>query len=231
VLAFQQFLKIIFTCILFNSNIAIAEDLMLTDKIRNRNIPIEIYNGNSPSKIAIINHGYGVKNTEYTFIASALVEKGFLVISIQHDLQTDPPLPRTGNLYEKRKPIWERGVKNILFTISELKTRYPDLDWRKLILIGHSNGGDISMLFATEHPELVAKVISLDSLRMPFPTKNNTPILSIRAGDTKADEGVLPKSGATIITLKDAKHNDMHDKGSDELKTEIIDSVMKFLDD
>ncbi len=213
-----------------NSSIAEAGEILF-DKTRGRNILIEIYNDKSPSKIVIINHGYGVKNTEYSFLANSLVEKGYLVISIQHDLQTDPPLPRTGNLYEKRKPVWERGVKNILFTISELKTRYPNLDWKKLILIGHSNGGDISMLFTTEHPELVEKVISLDSLRMPFPTKNNTPILSIRAGDTKADEGVLPKSGATIITLKDAKHNDMYDKGSKELKTEIIDSVLKFLDD
>lgn len=60
------------------------------------------------------------------------------------------------------------------------------------------------MLFTTIHPELVEKVISLDSLRMPFPIKNYVPILSLRANDTKADKGVIPESGAIIIELKNA---------------------------
>jgi predicted esterase len=44
----------------------------------------------------------------------------------------------------RRKPTWERGVQNILFTIAELKKNKPNLNLEKVILIGHSNGGDIS---------------------------------------------------------------------------------------
>ena len=53
--------------------------------------------------VVIINHGYGAKNTEYSFIANVLADKGYFVISIQHDLESDAPLPRTGNLFERRK--------------------------------------------------------------------------------------------------------------------------------
>ena len=36
--------------------------------------------------VVMISHGYGVKNTEYSFIANSLAEQGYHVISIQHDL-------------------------------------------------------------------------------------------------------------------------------------------------
>lgn len=216
-----------------------TQALEFFDKTRNREVPVETYvSGESAGKakagiiklpVVIINHGYTAANTEYSFIANDLAAQGYFVASIQHDLKNDPELPRTGNLFERRKPLWERGVQNILFVISELKKTNPNLDLSKVILIGHSNGGDISMLFATMHPELSYKVVSLDSLRMPFPTKDEVDILSLRANDTKADDGVLPESGFTIIDFKDAKHIDMCDRGSAKIKAEIMDVINKFL--
>lgn len=203
-----------------------TEQKDLFDLGRQRSIPIQIYKPASEIthlSAVVINHGYGVKNTEYSFIAEPLCQKGYLVICIQHDLPEDPELPRTGNLFERRKPLWESGVQNILFVLSELANT------QKIILIGHSNGGDISMLFTTIHPELVEKVISLDSLRMPFPIKNHVPILSLRANDTKADKGVIPESGAMIIELKNAKHIDMYDSGPEEIKREIMFLIDMFL--
>lgn len=82
-------------------------------------------------------------------------------MSIQHDLKSDPALPKTGNLFHRRKPLWARSVQNILFITVELKKSNPHLDLDKVILIGHSNGGDISMMFTETYPELVKKVISL----------------------------------------------------------------------
>ena len=49
-------------------------------------------------------------------------------------------------------------TQDILFVMSELEKTNPNLDLSKVTLIGHSNGGDISMLFATTHPELSYKV-------------------------------------------------------------------------
>ena len=105
--------------------------LNLYDSIRNRSVPVNIYYKTdadscykpSITQIVIISNGYGIKNTDYSFIAHRLVEFGYFVVSIQHDLPTDEPLARTGNIYELRKPIWERGVDNINFVISWLKAK------------------------------------------------------------------------------------------------------------
>jgi len=46
---------------------------------------------------------------------------------------------------------------------------------------------------------------------------------------TKADEGVLPESGAIIINLENTKHIDMYDHGPDQVKKEIIAQINNFL--
>ena len=76
---------------------------------------------------------------------------------------------------------YNRGAFNILFAIEELKKHYPNADYRRLTLIGHSNGGDMSMFFAKQHPELVKKVVTLDNLRVPFVTDGKFKILSFRS--------------------------------------------------
>ena len=42
--------------------------------------------------VAVLNHGNTVKNTEYLFLANAFAARGYLVLSPQHDLPTDPPM-------------------------------------------------------------------------------------------------------------------------------------------
>ncbi len=214
-----------------------TETLNLFDKARNRSILVELYvsaelkNKSQIDKlpVAIISHGYAIKNTEYAFIANNLSTQGYMVVSIQHDCKSDPKLPKTGDLLKKRMPFWEIGMQNILFVMSELKRMEQNLDLNKVVLIGHSNGGDISMFVAEKHPEFVSKVISLDSLRYPFPIANHMPILSLRANDTKADNGVIPITGATIINIKDAKHIDMCDRGPELVKQEIVEFISNFL--
>lgn len=69
--------------------------------------------------------GYG----EYYFVANMLNELNYTVVSIQHDLPTDPPLPSDGDLYALRMPIWKRGADNILFVRDVLARRHDNLDW------------------------------------------------------------------------------------------------------
>ena len=101
--------------------------------------------------------------------------------------------------------------------------------------MGHSNGGDMVILFATEHPELVDKVISLDNRRMPFPRVKSPEIMSLRSSDQPADEGVLPsmveqqKLGIKVINLKNTKHGEIDDSGNEDQKTEINKLVFSFL--
>lgn len=209
------------------------------DKSRNRSIPTELYvssefKGKAKAGIiklpvVIISHGYGAQNTEYSFIANALAANDYFVVSIQHDLETDKPLPTTGNLFDRRKPMWESGVQNILFVMNELQKIEPNLDLSKVILIGHSNGGDMSMMFATLHLEMVSKVISLDSRRYPFPRNPKLEILRFGAIDDEPDEGVVPESGVQVIYVKGARHIDLCDRGSPEIKNEIKKSIIQFL--
>lgn len=220
-----------------NSPFIERKSIELFDGALHRKVPVYIYvneelKGKAKAGIAklpvvIITHGHGLKNTQYSFLANALANQGYFVASIQHELDGDA-FPTSGNVYEKRKPLWELGVTSILFAIAELKRIEPNLDFEKITLIGHSHGGDIAMMFAANHPEIVSRVISLDSLRMPFPN-NKVAKLTIRANDKKADDGVIPESGTKVVCLN-IKHNDMCDKGSDAVKQQILAEIVKFFE-
>jgi predicted dienelactone hydrolase len=217
------------------------ESFSLIDPARDRPIPVVIYTSATPEggqlKPAIISHGYGGKNTAYGFIATYLATHGYYVASIQHEIPSDEPLPTTGKPYETRMPSWQRGVQNILFVLGELKKTQPDLDYSRLLLVGHSHGGDTSMLFAQEHPALVQIVISLDNRRMPFPRTKRPRIFSIRSSDQAADEGVIPtpdeqaKLGMKVVQLPATIHNDMWDGATDEQKADMIRHIASFLQD
>src|SRR6266478_4298699 len=158
--------------------------------------------------VAILSHGNTVKNTEYSFLANVFAARGYMVVSIQHDLETDDPMvTKVGEEYVGRRLQYNRGISNINFAIDEIKKQYPNADYRHLTLIGHSNGGDISMYVAKLHPEMVKKVVTLDNLRVPFVTDGKIKILSFRSKDPvfKADPGVVPnddiceKAGIKVV--------------------------------
>src|SRR3978361_1887050 len=94
--------------------------------------------------VAILNHGNTVKNTEYSFLANTFAARGYLAISPQHDLPTDPPMvTQVGELYVGRLPQILRGVANIHFAVDEMKKLQPNADYDHLTMVGHSMGGDI----------------------------------------------------------------------------------------
>jgi hypothetical protein len=158
--------------------------------------------------VAVLNHGNTVKFTEYSFLANLFAARGYIAISIQHDLPTDPPMvTKVGELYVGRQPQYLRGA-------------------------------DISMYFAKLHPEQVKKVVTLDNLRVPFITDGKFKILSFRSKDPvfKTDPGVIPpeevceKAGITVVRTA-FQHNDMRDTGPDDAKASIQGMLDKFLDD
>src|SRR5882724_8522034 len=132
--------------------------------------------------VAIISNGNTVGNTEYSFLANVLAARGYLVASVQHDLPTDPPLmTKVGLPYVGRLEVYKKGEANILFVLEKLKKVWPNADYGHLTLVGHSNGGDIAMYFATQHADLVSKVVTLDNLRVPFVLNKTLKILSFRS--------------------------------------------------
>ena len=179
-----------------------------------RDYEVKADNGFWKLPVAIISNGNTVKNTEYSFLANVLAARGYLVASIQQDLPSDPPL------------MTKIGMQKL----------QPNADYNHLTLVGHSNGGDISMYCAKQHPELVSKVITLDNLRVPFVLSEKLKILSFRSKDPnfKTDPGVLPtpeqaKSKSIDIVNTGAQHTDLSDRGPDAVKEKIQSTLDQFL--
>jgi len=189
--------------------------------------------------VAILNHGNTVKFTEYSFLANVFAMRGYLVVSVQHDIEADGAMvTRADEEYVGRRPHYNKGIANIMFVLDELKNSYPNADYRQLTMVGHSNGGDISMYFARRHPELIKKVVTLDNLRVPFITDGKFKILSFRSRDPvfKPDPGVVPdeemcqKAGITVVKTT-YQHNELSDRGPDGVKSTIQSILDRFLDD
>ena len=225
------------------------ETLNLYDNARHRPVAVDLAvrrdyemkanNGFGKLPIAFISNGNTVKNTEYSFLANVLAARGYLVASIQQDLPSDPPLvTKVGQPYVGRREVYMRCEANILFVLGALQKMQPNADYDHLTLVGHSNGGNVSMYVAHQHPELVSRVITLDNLRVPFVLSNNMKILSFRSKDPnfRTDAGVLPsaaqalKDGIDIINTG-ALHTELSDRGPDSVKAKIQATLDKFLRD
>lgn len=221
------------------------DTLKLYDQSRQREIPIAIYKPTSEvsgkQKIVIFSHGNGQNKggdyLAYSYLTEFLATKGFFVVSIQHELLTDSLLPLTGNPQIVRRPFWERGADNILYVINELKKTNPDLDFKHITLIGHSNGGDMTALFPQKYPNIVEKIITLDNRRMALPKSKKVKVYSLRSSDQPADEGVLPTEKETkkykmkIVKLANTTHNEMDDNANDEQRQEIQKYILTFIND
>jgi pimeloyl-ACP methyl ester carboxylesterase len=244
-------LHFLFAC-LFNMQAVFAQPLYSVrldsvrwlDEARNRVIPVAFYAPEADRKIkrqplVIFSHGYGANegraNLDYSYLTNYLASQGYFVASIQHELPTDSLLPMTGKPQIVRRSNWERGTANILFVLNELKRTNPQLDYKQVILIGHSNGGDMTALFAHKYPGLVNKVITLDNRRMALPRTKKPQIYSLRSSDQPADEGVLPtedeqkKLGMIIIKLPDTIHNHMDNDANERQRQEITGYISRFL--
>ena len=221
------------------------DTLKLYDQSRQREIPIAIYkptsNVSGNQKVIVFSHGYGQNKggdyLAYSYLTEFLATKGFFVVSIQHELASDSLLPLTGIPQIVRRPFWERGADNILYVINELKRTNPELDFKHITLVGHSNGGDMTALFPQKYSNIVGKIITLDNRRMELPKSKRVKVYSLRSSDQPADIGVLPtekeikKYKTKIIKLTNTTHNEMDDNANDEQRKEIQGYILTFIND
>jgi alpha/beta hydrolase fold len=212
---------------------------VMVDVAARRDKEIEADLGLTELPVAILNHGNTIGFTEYSYLTNMLAARGYLAISIQHDLDTDAPLMTLiGEPYVGRVPVYERGIADILFAIAKLRSVAAPADYDHLTMIGHSNGGDIAMYFAKLFPDRVKRVVTLDNLRVPFVTNGNFPILSFRSMDPafQTDPGVVPdddvceKAGITVVRT-DYQHTDMSDRGPEDVKVAIQQVLDQFLEE
>lgn len=213
------------------------------DESRDRHIPIEVShpiekahcNETRKCPVALLSAGYGVSHTKYTFLSKQLNQLGYMVVAIGHELENDPPLLVSGNLYETRSENWKRGAETLDFIKRRLASTYQKYNFNDLLLIGHSNGGDISSWLANTGKDYIDTVITLDHRRVPLPRRKDINVLSIRGSDYPADDGVLPSPGEAreysmcVTEIPKSRHNDMSDYGPKWLKDEINRVVENYL--
>ncbi|MFC3031521.1 alpha/beta fold hydrolase [Pseudoalteromonas fenneropenaei] len=215
----------------------------LTDATRQRAIPVVIQlpvqtscSKAAPCRVAILGSGYGIAHNEYQFITTVLNQRGYLTIAIQHELPEDPPLSRSMPFSETRLENWQRGVDSVEFVRATLAAQLSHFNFNELTLLGHSNGGDIAALYAQQYPQQVKQVVTFDSRRVPMPRSLGVAVLTLRASDYPADEGVLPNTEETaqfpicVSLIPDSKHNDMYDGGPEWLKTAMQNRLSHYLD-
>ncbi|WP_417427643.1 serine aminopeptidase domain-containing protein [Kiloniella sp.] len=201
------------------------------DAQRNRTIPVMLYQNpqqQDKTKLAVISHGYGGQYTAYSFVAEHLANQGFIVASIQHALPGDPPLVIEGDPKVTRRPNWQSGVDDIRAVVASFQSKGIVQPEAMTVLVGHSNGGDTTMLYATEFPEAVQIAFTLDHRRMPVPRTSSPRICSLRSSDYEADQGVFPTVenqealGMMIWKAKAIQHNDMWDGATDSQKSSML---------
>jgi hypothetical protein len=89
----------------------------------------------------------------------------------------------------------------------------------------------MAMLFATNHPELVRAVFSLDNRRHPLPRTRRPRICSVRSADQQPDPGVLPSAeeqralGMHVATVPGLHHNDMWDGAAPEHREKVLQAL------
>lgn len=215
------------------------------DDSRDRLIPVEIFvpknmktSGLTP---VIFNHGYGANkgddySVNYTYLLETLGEKKFFVISIQHELKTDELLSMDEPFKITRMENWQRGAQNIGFVLQSLKTEFPDANYSKLAIIGHSNGGDMAALFTQENPQLVNKLITMDNRRMDLPRTSKPKIYTLRSSDYPADEGVLPtleeqKKFGIVVQPTNIKHSSMDNDANSEERKYLTTKILEYLNE
>jgi len=76
-------------------------------------------------------------------------------------------MTKQGSLYVGRLGVYERGEQNILFAIRELKNS-NQMPTTSSNMVGHSNGGDISMFLRSSTPTSCNEFVTLDNFEFRF---------------------------------------------------------------
>lgn len=240
---------IVLCCLMLYSCIVVADGevrrdtLSLFDRSRSRLIPVEYSlpaSGIRLNGVVVFSHGYNQNQPgsylDYTWLKKYLTDRGYAIVSIQHELPDDSLLSKELPAKVTRWSNWKRGEANILYVIEHMVEVHQALQRKKYIMMGHSNGGDMSALFATDYPQYCERLITLDNRRMTLPVQKKFGVASIRSSDQPADEGVIPdeltqrKYHMLIVKATGVIHNHMGDSGDSGERAEmmrLMDQILK----
>lgn len=181
--------------------------------------------------VILLNHGDTVAMTDYASIAEDLASNGYIVVTIQHQLKTDPEAPKFWN--ERSVSKYGKIIDNNLYVFEWLKDNQKTLfnnniDLNRIGLIGHSMGGNSLLLFANRASNTFKKkesktllphdkqtdvkeaIIVLDTGGFPYPHHNQYPLFLLLSEER---EDYQKKSGSYDEMIK-IGHKVQYYKGS-----------------
>lgn len=190
--------------------------------------------------VVLLNHGDTVAMTDYASMAEDLASNGYIVVSIQHQLKTDPQVPKFWN--ERSISKYGKVIDNILYVFEWLKCNQKavfnnNIDLNRIGLMGHSMGGNSLLLFANRASSIFKKkerntllphenkadvkeaIIVLDTGGFPYPNHNQYPLfllLSQEREDYQRKSGAydeMIKVGHKVRYYKGSKHISFMDHG------------------
>ncbi len=194
----------------------------------------------SKHSVILLNQGDTVAMTDYAYIAEDLASHGYVVVTIQHQLKTDPDEPK----FWKERSISKYGrvIDNMLYVFEWLQEKQVPLfdntlDLKKVGLIGHSMGGNALLLFTNRASNIFKKkqmdsllphtdgttareaIIVLDTGGFPYPNHNQYPLfllLSEEKEDYQRKSGAyedMVSIGHKVKYYKGSKHISFMDHG------------------
>lgn len=157
--------------------------------------------------VVLINHASCVAMTDYAFLAEDLASHGYIVISIQHDLQSDKEGPAfwEGRSCSRNAKV----IDNILYVFEWLKTTQATLfkgkiNLKRVGLIGHSLGGNSLLLWLNRTLDSFQKdtrsallprvdqkdvkecLVLMETTRFSFPLNSRYPLFFLLAEEREA---------------------------------------------
>lgn len=157
-----------------------------------RRIPLRIYHPGSRRALAVVLPGVGAQLGDYSFLARYLARRGFAVAEVQLELPGDPPIATSGNIAALRASELHSGVNTLQYTITQLAHLGYASATQPPVLVGHSNGGDVAMLYGSEYRGQIGMIFSLDNLRVPILRARKPHVCSLRSNDQEPDEALVP---------------------------------------
>jgi lysophospholipase len=113
----------------------------------------------TPRAVVLVSHGYGEHIGRYLHVVAHFVERGFAVVGLDHRGHGC-----SGGMRGHCRDF--REMTGDLRTLADVASeRWPGL---RRVLLGHSMGGLIGVLFLAEHPDtVVAAAVTAPALRVP----------------------------------------------------------------
>ena len=155
--------------------------------------------------VIIVNHGNSMHMGDLSFLVEELASHGYVVITIQHQLNTDAEPPK---YLSKGFDNYALVIRNDLFVFDWLQKQNNDLfhnalDLKRVGLIGYSMGAHALMCLAQqayysykngfllpyeEKKGIKECIVTLDSERIPFPHHCCCPLFMLIGGDREAGD-------------------------------------------